>query len=189
MLWETYSKATVVLYIHKYNYIYLFINITIYIYYICMYLYLNPSNAEASGSGVSVCCPRLCACPQRSWQGRVQGALQPPPSLGCSSGPAGRSAGRCALPGVCSALGAGGLQGKRFREGLEGALQCVPLPSTRASVSLGGRWGGKHRDRSVLCSGCSRCWWGPFRPGGSGILPCPPILRPLESRRGCGAGQ
>lgn len=150
MLWEAYSKATVVLYMHKYNNIYL------------LYLYIlifKPKQCRSKRQWCQRHCPGLCACPQWSRQEWGRGAVHPPPSLGCSS----RFGRAVCAPGVCSALaagGTGGLQGERSHP-------CLSFPR-----------GAKGRDRSVLYSGSSRCWWGPFPPRGSGILPCPPILRP-----------
>lgn len=166
MLWEAYSKATVVLYMHKYNDIYL------------LYLYILIFKPKQWRSKRQWCQRQLptALCPpavEPAGMGARGCAFPTQPRVQLPCGAFGRAV--CA-PGVCSALAAGGTGGSP-----RGAIQrgspfavCSPLSHSCLSFPRGG----KGRDRSVLYSGSSRCWWGPFPPRGSGILPCPPILRP-----------
>lgn len=161
MLWEAYSKATVVLYMHKYNDIYL------------LYLYMlifKPKQCRSKRQWCQRHCPGLCACPQWSRQEWGRGAVHPPPSLGCSS----RSAGRCVLLACARPwlpVGPGVSKGS---------------DPTRASVSLGERRVGTE----VCCTpGAAGAGGAPSLQGGQASSRVLPSSVPLESRRGCGAGQ
>lgn len=142
MLWEAYSKATVLLYIHKYNYIYL------------LYLYIlifKPKQCRGKRQRCERQLPTALCLPAVEPAGMgARGCAIPRPASGAAQGSVRQGevcSLACARPWVPA--GAGVSTGSDPERGWRGGLQCVPLPSTRASVSLGG--GGEGRLGTEMC--------------------------------------